>query len=208
MARPFNSFKPHYSDYILEFDASLNGMGFILYKKENNIEIIICACSINTDRYNFGIESRYQNTSEYISAVLEIILSTKYLRDNGIHLSSIALRGDSKVALAWMDNESTKGSFATRAIALLALTSARKEIFISETIHIFTNENNLADKLSRNYSVNSIFNNKVIDIMSYTGMMENKEKILTFCDPMIGRKNEEENFDSFWKSIIPFIDSL
>ena len=212
-ARPFDSFRPNYAKYIVEFDASLNGLGVVLYEKvdydeSDLMEVAIGALSVDITFFEFGSSAKYQNTSEYIGALLGIVVTMRFLLQKGVHLSAINLRDDSKVALAWMDDASTRGSFASRAIALLALLSARQQIFISETIHIFGEENGKADKLSRKQSVLDVLGPGVPDMALIPGMSVIITRILELCNPMVGKKHLEMEFDIFWKEVIPFVDSL
>ena len=132
----------------------------------------------------------------------------RFLLLRGVSLKSVEMRGDSKVALAWMDDASTRGSFASRAIALLALLSARQNIYISETIHIFGDENGKADKLSRKHSVHEVMGPEIIDMARGPEMKVMIAKVLEFCNPMVEEKVLEMEFDIFWERVIPFIDSL
>ena len=62
-ARPFDSFRHNSSKYIVEFDASLHGLGVVLYEKVNYddsdiMEIPIGALSVDITNYNFGINAK------------------------------------------------------------------------------------------------------------------------------------------------------
>ena len=72
--RSLDSFRDEVPSYVIEFDASLNGAGIIWFNKAGNgTEVCMGASAVDLSGLGFGEDSSYQNTSEYIGAILGII---------------------------------------------------------------------------------------------------------------------------------------
>ena len=57
--------------YIIGHDASLYGIGFIIWEISSNGErSMICFCGACIVSYNLGAESKFQNTAEFISMTM------------------------------------------------------------------------------------------------------------------------------------------
>jgi hypothetical protein len=80
---------------IAEFDASLSGAGLIWSVRNDGAEEVLGVSAIDLTRLGFGVDSSYQNLSEFIGAVLSVIGQVVL----GFSGASLALRGDSVTAL-------------------------------------------------------------------------------------------------------------
>ena len=90
--RSLDSFRDEVPSYVIEFDASLTGAGIIWFNKAGNgTEVCMGASAVDLSGLGFGGDSSYQNTSEYIGAILGIIRLVKM----DIRSVDIELRGDS-----------------------------------------------------------------------------------------------------------------
>ena len=70
-ARPLDSFKPQTVEFIMEFDASLNGVGLLWYKRdESNHEVFLGAAAVDLTWLNLGTDPSYQNVAEYIGGLV------------------------------------------------------------------------------------------------------------------------------------------
>jgi hypothetical protein len=84
--------------YVVEFDASLFGVGVIIYEvSSDGLETPIGYAGWSLSQLNFGEDSSYQNSAEFIAGILGLlcIIKMKLPRDG------LKLRGDSTSALMW-----------------------------------------------------------------------------------------------------------
>ena len=94
-ARPIESYQLAEQDVTIEFDASLTGVGLLYYQRSGTTEILLGGGAVDISMLNFKSNPAYQNTAEFIAAILGI----RGLRHLGISTRSISLRGDSITAL-------------------------------------------------------------------------------------------------------------
>ena len=94
-SRPMQSYTRELPTYIVEFDASLHGIGILWYKRMNNAEFCMGGSAISILGLAFGDDSSYQNVSEFIGATLGMI----GLVELGIKGVDVTMRGDSVSAL-------------------------------------------------------------------------------------------------------------
>lgn len=80
---------------VAEFDASLNGLGIVSYKKTNGAEVCVGVCAVSTAFLGFQDNSSFQNLSEFIGAIVAIAGIVRL----GYRDCSLKLRGDSITAL-------------------------------------------------------------------------------------------------------------
>jgi hypothetical protein len=69
-ARTFDSFRERPADILLEYDASLRGLGLFLTDLRTNKRIGVGAMSFP---FNLGEESRWQNTAEFVAVVMGVV---------------------------------------------------------------------------------------------------------------------------------------
>ncbi len=79
-------------------------------------EASLGGCAVNLRELGFGTDSGYQNTAEFIGAILSLI----GLLQMGIRDVAIEVRGDSMAALTWTIKGRTKGDLATNAAMVFA----------------------------------------------------------------------------------------
>jgi hypothetical protein len=99
-ARSLDSFAERKPTIIIEFDASLSGIGLLYYSLDNGKETIIGGGSVDISEFEFGSDAAYQNTAEFTAVVLGI----RGLQQLGITACSVELRGDSITALTWAES--------------------------------------------------------------------------------------------------------
>ena len=94
--RSLDSFQDEAPSYAIAFDAFLNGAGIIwLSRASNGTEVCMGASAVDLRGLRFGEDSSYQNTSEYIGAILAMIGLVKI----NIRSVDIEMRGASIAAL-------------------------------------------------------------------------------------------------------------
>ena len=143
--RPMASFRPREPDYIVETDGSLSQIGIILYKKGDSSEACVGGGAVSLMAFEFGKESRIQNTAEYIGMALGILALIKL----GVRDADVLIRGDSTTALAWMTEGRIKGKSAINAAVVVTALCIRYGIRPRYGVFLSGVKNFKADLLSR-----------------------------------------------------------
>ena len=86
--RSLDSFDTRPAVYIVEFDASLTGAGVLVYQRIDSVEECVAATAMDLRGLNFGTDSSFQNTAEYIGAIIGILCLLKL----GVSNEDIELR--------------------------------------------------------------------------------------------------------------------
>lgn len=143
--RTLESFTHSTPVIIAEFDTSLSGAGLIWAVRRDGAEEVQGVSAVDFTSLDFGVDSSFQNLSEFIGAILaaigEVVL--------GYGGSSLALRGDSITALTWAITERPRGSIVTNAAMIWTLLCIATDINIRKVTHIAGEENDKCDRLSR-----------------------------------------------------------
>jgi hypothetical protein len=200
-ARPFLSFRKSPSQWIVQFDASLKGIGVLLWKSGGDAaaDTAVGAFSASISQYGIGGDSSYQNTCEFIAALTGLALLLLTPVQSGERIESVSFRGDSEVALTWMDKQKSKSSMASRACSVLALIVTRNNIRVDYVEHVPAAQNDECDRLSRDESVVKVFGTSVPDLAATSpetvGVVS---EILDLCNPRLEGEESEDNFEVFW----------
>ena len=191
-SRTISSFKCTVSSLIIEFDASLTGIGLLYYQRSENGEVLLGGGSVDISSLHFDSEASYQNTAEFIAAVLGI----RGLKQLGLKPRNVCLRGDSITALTWASTSRFRGGLVGNAAAAFILQNIYEKISISEVVHLAAADNWRADFLSRGGTMGellerdcSLGKSQVIEL--------NGDAIIQLCDPVRPTTTDEE-FNSFW----------
>jgi hypothetical protein len=148
-ARTLESFNSNTQSptYMIEYDASLEGIGIILTDISGPRHKLI---GVSSCMFNFDLKhmAKYQNTAEFI-AVLVGVMSLVRL---GAHNCGIHLVGDNMSSLKWSSTEHFKGVLSLRASVMYILTGVQFGIEIITTEHIPGDRNIQCDALSRGSS--------------------------------------------------------
>ena len=185
---------------VIEFDASLSGAGLIWSDRRTGAEVVVGVSAVDFKCLGFGVDSSFQNLSEYIGAILAVVGQVVL----GLSGSSIALRGDSVTALTWAITERPRGVIVTNAAMIWTLLCIATDINVKEVTHIPGEENEKCDRLSRrgsnaNLTVAEeaiemgILNARVIEINGDSTIMS----IIEMCDPRIKLESDQQ-FIEFW----------
>ena len=194
-ARPLDSFKPQTVEYIVEFDASLSGVGLLWYKRdENNNEFSLGAAAVDLTWLNLGTDSSYQNVAEYIGGLGGIIGLVRL----GISNVAVEFRGDSSTVLSWAKKEKSKGVLVSNAAIVFSLLCIRFGLNVQDTTHISGEQNWRCDTLSRlttekltiTEALEKIDRSKtkIVDINN----SENTNVLLSSCNPKMLIENDDE----------------
>ena len=191
-SRPLKSFKQTSSNIVIEFDASLTGIGLLYYERSDVGEVLIGGGAVDISILNFESEASFQNTAEFIAAVLGI----RGLEQLGIRPESVCLRGDSITALTWASTGRFKGELVGNAATVFVLQNIYRKIAISEVVHLAAEENWRADYLSRGGGMKGLLQKdsnlkmpKIIEL--------NQDEVILLCDPK-RLTSTEDDFNNFW----------
>ena len=202
-SRRMRSFLPEKLKYIVEFDASLSGAGILWYERmANGSEVAIGGSAVDLRIFEFGSDSSFQNTAEYIGCTLGLAgLALLGVRD-----ADVEVRGDSVAALTWAETERPRGKLVTNASMVFTLLVINFSLDVKESVHISGEDNWRCDKLSRlSESEEGIVDalagmglegTAVIDLQEHCQV----QKLLASCNP---RKcfDGDESFLEFWGAV-------
>ena len=208
-ARPFASFVPTTPQYVIRFDASLQGVGVII--EENGAagaRAIVGASAVSLTRLNFGDEAKYQNTSEFIAVVIGLVALIRKVRRN--RAMAIELHGDSITALKWAETARFRGSLVGNAASLFVMLLVRHNVQIASTVHVPGENNVQCDLLSRRDPEGRM---RTIDEV-VPGALDLRldedpviQEIIRLCDPAVDHLSPG-TFESFWAAAGALIEHL
>jgi len=176
-ARDITSFSNIPPKYTIEYDASLTGVGVIIYQiDEKGLEQ---EWKVFQHGFDFNLEgmSKYQNTAEFIA----LVMGVAGLVSLGINNTSVLCRGDNKSSLSWGLSENFKSQLGRRAALVLTTLSIHSNIHITEVVHIAGKINVRCDQLSREKVIPADLGFSKDQILQ-TGIFT---KNSTFCDPTV-----------------------
>lgn len=191
-ARPLKSFRNTTSNIIIEFDASLTGIGLLYYERTDRGEVLLAGSAIDISILKFKSEASYQNTAEFIAAILGI----RGLRQLRLQPESVCLRGDSITALTWASSGKFKGDLVSNAAAVFVLQNMQRKITVSEIIHLAAADNWRTDFLSRGGTMEELLKNNK-DLGNPKIMDFSNDMIIQLCCPERSTETEDE-FNNFW----------
>ena len=200
-ARSFDSFMRRAYKAIVEFDASLEGVGIklLLVDPTQGAEAPVGAGRISLEAFECGTDSGYQNTCEFVALLLGLWALERLAVEKGVKLGAVLLRGDSVAALTWADKQRYRGDAVSAAAALFSLLLVRSDIHITVQ-HIPGEDNGECDKLSRKEQGEWRSVESVVPGVKDLGMHEDRDvhELLDLCNP---RKQEEYDTDylNFWR---------
>ena len=146
-SRSMRSYIPQVSQYLVEFDGSLKGVGIRINKLIEGVEV-----PWRVARFVFPFDldgdSSYQNTSEFIA----VVLATGCLISLNIRDVAVAARGDSKTALTWSVTERFRNGPSKNATMCYMVLGIEHDIHFNQQEHIKGVDNVICDKLSRQYT--------------------------------------------------------
>ena len=201
--RTIESFVPATPVLIAEFDASLRGAGLIWYAVEDGAEVARGFSAVDLTFLGFGVDSSFQNLSEFIGAILAVMEQIVLGRST----QSLALRGDSVTALTWSITERVRGLIVSNASMVWTVLCVAADINVQQIVHIAGVDNKKCDQLSRrgNQSVMTLEDEarsmgmKETDLVEVNGD-ESMMEVLRLCDPRRKLETEDE-FVRFWSDV-------
>ena len=198
--RTIESFAPATPILVAEFDSSLSGAGVIWSIRADGTEVVKGVSAVDLSFLGFGVDSSFQNLSEYIGAILAVIGQVML----GFAGTGIALRGDSVTALTWAMTERPRGVRVTNASMVWTLLCIATDIDVKEVTHIAGVDNEKCDRLSRRGGNSSISVADEAESMGMGGVKvvemdtdQSVRDIIELCDPRT-ELNSESEFIRFW----------
>jgi hypothetical protein len=144
--RSLQSFQKTEPQMIIEFDASLNGGGILWFEKcPDGSERCLGTAAVNFSSLKFGSDSSFQNATEFITAVLGLVVARRLVEN----LTCVDFRGDSKTALSWLKTKRFKTDIALNTTIILTWVCVKFNLVIGSVTHLPKEENTSADFLSR-----------------------------------------------------------
>ena len=197
------SFLPEKLKYVIGFDASLSGAGILWYERMGNgTELTIGGSAVDLRLLEFGSDSSFQNTAEYIGCTLGLAgLALLGVRD-----ADVEIRGDSVAALTWAETERPRGELVTNASMVFTLLVISFNLDVKQSVHISGEDLWRCDKLSRlSESEDGIVGALAGMGLEGTAVIDLQEncpvqKLLASCNP---RKcfDGDEPFLEFWGEV-------
>jgi len=144
LGRPLIAFGTRPPRGLVEFDGSLDGLGWRLY--DSSTESWVASAFMRIPSAHLPVrDPTYQNTMELTALALALFHAIEL----GWSHSMLHIRGDSRSALTWAKTLNFKSTFAMGASALFVAVCTYGDIHIGEDIHWTTDENFVCDLLSR-----------------------------------------------------------
>ncbi len=206
--RPMASFRPRPPDYIVETDASLSGVGVILYSNKNSLDTCVGGSAVSIREYGFGTDSGFQNTAEYIGTVLGVLALVKI----GVRDVDVLIRGDSTTALVWSTQGRVKGPEAINAAVVVTAMCIRFGIRPRYSAFLSGLENHKADLLSRIEEKGITVEQAMIQNghgdSPIINLRENPttNTLVQMCDPRV-KIDKEEEFALLWQTVREAMES-
>ena len=145
-SRSLVSFKIRRPTIVVEFDASLKNIGVLYYKRNaDGSETPLGGGAASIAQLDFGVDASFQNTAEFIAAVLGI----SGLVQLGITPTEVELRGDSITALSWASKTLFHSDLIGNASLVFVMQSLHTKIHVAAVTHLTAADNWRTDYLSR-----------------------------------------------------------
>lgn len=146
-ARPILTMGTRQADYMLEYDACLTGIGFIIstMTPDGGKGDTVCAAMIPLVEFDLQGESTYQNSCEFLAVVTGLAV----LAERGVTHSAVHIVGDNMSSLAWCEYQCFHSTLSRAAsMSFMAITTIC-DIRIAGATHIRGVRNIVPDRLSR-----------------------------------------------------------
>jgi hypothetical protein len=200
--RSIETFELRTSTFAVEYDASLNGLGIVLYKlDEDTSEPTLWKVAGITTSFQVIQDSSYQNAMEFIAVVMAIAILVKL----GVRGATIEITGDNTSSLTWAHSERFKGVRSQRAAIVYIALGMSFDIEVGGATHVAGIDNNLCDRLSRGVDPRQagFLDDTIITLHQDDVLTE----ILLMCDPVEVLTNEAELI-ILWKHLNSILSQI
>ena len=182
--------------YEIEYDASLTGIGYLLFRLGNGKRTELIGCGYVRFPFSCRSKSDFQNTCEFIAVLIGLL----NLAQLGIRDTSIRLCGDSKTSLSWGLDGHFRGKLCQKAALVYILATTLFNIVVTEASHIPGEHNVVCDRLSRQKATASDYgiSYRVLTDLSISTVLHS---FLALVDPTTDTLlDNEASFRAFWRS--------
>ena len=189
-SRSLVSFQIKRPTKVVEFDASLKHIGVLYYRRNSDgSETPLGGGAVSIAQLNFGVDASFQNTAEFIAALLGIL----GLVQLGITPSDIELRGDSITALSWASKTVFHSDLLGNASLVFVMQSLYTKVNVAVVTHLTAADNWKTDYLSRGgtLKLSGLKENRFVGLKEVN--LQNSDMIET-CNP---RRKIESDLDFF-----------
>jgi hypothetical protein len=181
-SRTLESFYASKPSVMLQYDASLHGIGFLLHDITSSTPRLLAVAGLIFP-FDLGQQSRYQNAAEFI-AVLVGLMSLIRLGYRGC---GIYLVGDNISSLKWSDTERFKGDLAVRASTMYIISGIEYNTEVVSVEHVPGTDNVVCDQLSRGVSPHDLgYNDSVLVADEFTN------RCFTLANPLLPLLNSHD----------------
>ena len=144
-ARPIASVPPRPVAWLLEYDASLEGLGMIWSKVGGDGgQQVVWAMSLGLP-FAFESQSAFQNTAEFLAVVVGLAV----LAAKGVDSKGVSIRGDSRSSLKWAATQRFRQGPSRKAAMAFVSLGTRFGLTVEETEWIKGSVNVQCDRMSR-----------------------------------------------------------
>lgn len=207
--RSLDSFRETLPAYIVECDASLTGVGVLIYERIHGTEVCLGGGAIDIRGLGFKGESANQNLAEYIGAITGLLA----LIVLGARCRDVEVRGDSVAALTWVQTERARGPRVSNASMIFTAMCLMYDMDVKVATHISGDDNFRCDKLSRL----SESGKSTRQTMDELGLRESRiielqergsiRRLVQLCDPEL-QFVDEGKFISHWDEVRGALEEL
>jgi len=132
--------------YIIGHDGCLYGIGFIIWEVYPNGErYLLKFCGASILSYGLGVDSGFQNTSEFISMTMGLATLVQL----GITDTPVFIESDSTASISWAEKGNHRSCSCQRATALFTMLGFFSKNYVSGAKHVAGISNTDCDALSR-----------------------------------------------------------
>jgi hypothetical protein len=205
--RPIHTLARRGPDYLIEYDASLHGLGLVLSKIDvdgalqgvERVPELIAAVKIPLP-FNLNEDSSYQNTTEFMA----VVMGLGCLASLGFHGAGVRVKGDNRSSLSWSTSERFRSkNCGACAIHFMAIAT-HWDLVVVEGIHVEGVRNIVCDGLSREVSLadSGFIGRQVLDWEESPSLIA----LLRACDP--STEYTSKAIVDMWRGSVELVSSL
>ena len=145
-ARPIESLFRGKISFVIEYDASLTGIGLVLsgWDAELGVARVMKVSKIVLP-FDLGVDSSFQNSMEFVAVVMGIAC----LGAMGYSQAKVRIIGNNTSSLAWSVKSSFREGRSRGAAICMVNISTRLGLEVNEGVHISGSTNEVCDGMSR-----------------------------------------------------------
>lgn len=178
-ARSFASFRERKISHTIEYDASLTGMGVLVWEGDLQEPRRLLGFAVLPSLFAPTTDSSFQNTYEYMAILLGLLL-TKSLR---LRDCVFIVHGDSRSSLAWVLKGRARSALCRRASIGFSILAVNVAATIKTTEYITSKDNFVCDGLSRGVDPSELGLDPQLQMhLSTTGPTA---QYIRQCDPLL-----------------------